>query len=149
MARLSCYRGIAELTALTLAAEVVDWHRFATARAFMGFTGLTPCEYSSGERVSRGAITKCGPVTVRTALVEASWSYRTAKPAIGHGLRARQNGAAPETLARSWTVQQRLCGKYRRMLATGKSSATAITAVARELAGFTWAEMTEQPGKPG
>ena len=28
------------LTGLTLAAEVVDWHRFASARAFMGFAGL-------------------------------------------------------------------------------------------------------------
>jgi len=31
-ARLMCYRGIAELTALTLAAEVVDWRRFPAAR---------------------------------------------------------------------------------------------------------------------
>jgi hypothetical protein len=42
VARLGAYRGIAELTALTLAAEVVDWHRFPSARAFMGFTGLIP-----------------------------------------------------------------------------------------------------------
>lgn len=120
--RLSCYRGIAELTALTLVAEVVDWRRFATARAFMGFTGLTPTEYSSGERTRRGAITKAGPESVRTALVEASWSYRN-KPAVGIGLRTRQKGAAPQTIARSWTAQQRLCGRYRRMLATGKSPA--------------------------
>jgi transposase len=42
VARLGCYRGIAELTGLTLAAEVVDWRRFPSARAFMGFTGLVP-----------------------------------------------------------------------------------------------------------
>src|SRR6266568_4865549 len=47
VARLGCYRGIAQLTGLTLAAEVVDWRRFASARAFMGFAGLIPTEYSS------------------------------------------------------------------------------------------------------
>jgi len=50
VARLCCYRGIADLTALTLAAEVVDWRRFPSARAFMGYTGLVPSEYSSGAR---------------------------------------------------------------------------------------------------
>src|SRR5262249_13398054 len=34
--------------ALTTASEVGDWRRFATARTFMGFTGLVPSEYSSG-----------------------------------------------------------------------------------------------------
>ena len=82
VAKLGAYRGIAELTALTLAAEVVDWHRFATARAFMGFTGLIPSEYSSGTRTRRGSITKAGPEGVRTALVEAAWSFRY-RPAIG------------------------------------------------------------------
>ncbi len=35
VARLGCYRGIAELGALTLAAEVAGWRRFPAARAFM------------------------------------------------------------------------------------------------------------------
>jgi transposase len=60
VARLSAYRGIAELTALTLAAEVVAWRRFPSARAFMGFAGLVPSEYSSGARTRRGSITKAG-----------------------------------------------------------------------------------------
>ena len=49
--QLGCYRGIAELTGLTLAVEVADFRRFPSAPAFMGFTGLTPSEYSSGARV--------------------------------------------------------------------------------------------------
>jgi transposase len=107
VARLSAYRGIAELTALTLAAEVVDWHRFPSARAFMGFTGLIPSEYSSGARTRRGSITKAGPEGVRTALVESAWAYRY-RPAIGAALRRRQAGAGADTLARSWKAQQRL-----------------------------------------
>ena len=94
VARLGCYRGIAELGALTLAAEVADWRRFPAARVFMGYTGLVPAEYSSGEQTRRGHITKAGSEPVRTALIEAAWAYRSA-PAIGATLRRRQAGAAP------------------------------------------------------
>jgi len=139
--RLGAYRGIAQLTGLTLAAEVVDWRRFASARAFMGFAGLTPAEYSSGGRDRRGHITKAGPEAVRTALVEAAWAYRF-RPAIGVTLRRRQGGQPPETLGRSWKAQQRLHAKYAKMTARGKPAGVAVVAVARELAGFVWAEMT-------
>ena len=141
VARLGCYRGIAQLTGLTLAAEVADWRRFAAARAFMGFTGLVPSEYSSGDHVRRGAITKAGSEPVRTALIEAAWAYRH-KPSIGATLRRRQHGASPATLARSWAAQRRLYAKYRQMIARGKPPGVAVTAMARELAGFAWAEMT-------
>jgi len=79
VARLGGYRGIAQLTGLTLAAEVVDWRRFACAWAFMGFAGLIPAEYSSGSRSRRGHITKAGPEGVRTALVEAAWLTGTGR----------------------------------------------------------------------
>ena len=141
VARLGCYRGIAELTGLVLAAEVVDWRRFPSARAFMCFTGLVPAEYSSGERTRRGSITKAGSEPARTALIEAAWSYRF-RPAIGVTLRRRQHGAAPQTLARSWRAQRRLHARYKTMTARGKPAAVAVTAMARELAGFVWAEMT-------
>jgi len=141
VARLGCYRGVAALTALTLASEVIDWRRFPTARAFMGFTGLVPSEYSSGERTRRGHITKAGSEQIRTALIESAWSYRF-RPAIGVTLRRRQDGAQPDTLAASWKAQRRLHGKYQQMTARGKPAAVAIVAVARELAGFLHAEMT-------
>lgn len=51
--RTSQCRGIAELTGLAPAAEVAGWRPFPSARAFMGFTGLVPAEYSSGERQLR------------------------------------------------------------------------------------------------
>jgi transposase len=141
VARLGCYRGIAELHGLTMAAEVVDWRRFGSARAFMGFTGLVPAEYSSGDKTRRGSITKAGSEPVRTALVEAAWAYRF-KPAIGVVLRRRQHDADPATLARSWKAQRRLHAKYKTMTSHGKPPGIAVTAVARELAGFVWAEMT-------
>ena len=46
------------------------------------------------------------------------------------------------TAARSWTAQQRLCGRFARLI-TRKTSHNIITvAIARELARFCWAEMT-------
>jgi len=141
VARLGAYRGLAMLTGLMLAAEVVDWRRFATARAFMGFSGLIPSEYSSGGYSRRGHITKAGPVGVRTALIEAAWAYQH-RPGIGVTLSRRQAGANAQTLARSWIAQQRLHAKYQKMTGRGKPPGVAVVALARELAGFVWAEMT-------
>ena len=107
----------------------------------MGFTGLVPAEYSSGDKTRRGSITKAGSEPVRAALTEAAWACRF-KPAIGVVLRRRQHDADLATLARSWKAQRRLHARYKAMTARGKPPAMAVTAVARELAGFVWAEMT-------
>jgi transposase len=144
VARLTAYRGIGELTALTLAAEVIDWRRFPTARSFMCFTGLVPSEYSSGQTTRRGHITKSGNAGVRTALVEAAWHYQHA-PAVGAGLRRRHQALPPDTISRAWTAQKRLNSRYRHLINHGKPTTVAATAIARELAGFAWAEMTSTP----
>jgi transposase len=141
VARLAAYRGIARLGALTIASEVGDWRRFPTARTFMGFTGLVPCEYSSGESVHRGRITKAGNAHLRTQLIESAWAYQH-RPSLGAVLRRRQDGVDPATAARSWTAQQRLCARFRRLSARKTSRNIVTVAIARELAGFCWAEMT-------
>lgn len=53
VARMRCLRGIDTLSAATIQAEVCDFRRFATASAFMGFTGLVPSEHSSGARTGQ------------------------------------------------------------------------------------------------
>ncbi|NIA24028.1 MAG: IS110 family transposase, partial [Gammaproteobacteria bacterium] len=63
--RLRVLRGVATLAATTLCVEVCDFRRFRRARSFMAFTGLVPCEHSSGERTRRGSITKAGNAHVR------------------------------------------------------------------------------------
>src|SRR2546423_145418 len=98
---------------------VLDWRRFATAPLFMGFTGLVPSEYSTGEATRRGHVTKAGNRSVRTTLVEAAHAYRH-RPAVGATLKTRQRRVEAVTVARSWTAQQRLCGRYRRMSAQHK-----------------------------
>ena len=139
--RMAAYRGVTELGALTLASEVCDWRRFPTAGMFMGFTGLVPSESSSGEHTSRGGITHAGNTHLRTQLVEAAWAYKS-KAQVGATLKKRQDGLDPAVVARAWTAQLRLCGKFRRLDARKTNRKVVVTAIARELAGFVWAEMT-------
>jgi transposase len=139
--RLAAYRGVAEIGALTLATEVCDWRRFSRATTFMGFTGLVPSEYSSGDSVVRGHLTKAGNAHLRTQLVESAWAYRH-RPAVGVALRRRHEGLPPEVVARAWKAQLRLCGRFHRMAATKHVKTVVAAAVARELAGFLWGEMT-------
>jgi transposase len=140
--RLRCFRGINDLTALTIAAELGDPRRFATAPRTMAFVGLVPSEHSSGTKHARGRITKTGNAHLRRVLVEAAWHYRH-RPFVGAMLRARQRGAPADVIAHAWTAQHRLHRRYRRLAARGKPSQHIITAVARELTGFVWAALTQ------
>ncbi len=142
--RLSAYRGVTELGALTLASEVGDWRRFTCAPAFMAFTGRVPSEYSSGVSQRRGHLTKTGNAHLRTQLTESAWAYQH-RPSIGPRLRHAQSAVPAGTTARSWTAQQRLCARFRSMSARKNVRAVVVTAIARELAGFLWAEMTSDP----
>jgi transposase len=141
VARLAAYRGVTRLGALTVAAEVADWRRFASASQFMGFCGLVPSEYSSGSSTHRGRLTKAGNAHLRRQLVEAAWAYQY-RPAVGVVLARRQHGLDPAVVARAWAAQQRLSGRFRALAARKNTKSIVAAAIARELAGFLWAEMT-------
>lgn len=64
--------GIGPILAYTIAAEVGDIGRFASAKRLVGYTGLCPRVYQSGERDRRGKLAKGGPKYLRWALVEAT-----------------------------------------------------------------------------
>jgi transposase len=139
--RLRCFRGIDDLTALTIAAELGDARRFPSASRVMAFTGLVPTEYSSGAARVRGRITKTGNAHLRRVLVESAWHYRH-HPFIGDALRHRQHGAPPAVIDHAWVAQRRLHRRYRRLAARGKPKQHIVTAIARELSGFLWAALT-------
>lgn len=101
--RLRCFRGIDDLTALTIAAELGDPRRFPTAPSTMAYVGLVPSEHSSGTKRARGAITKTGNSHLRRVLVEAAWHYRH-KPFVGAAIRRRQRGAPAAAIAHAWTA---------------------------------------------
>ena len=140
--RLRCFRGLDDLTALTIAAELGDARRFPSAPRLMAFTGLVPSEHSSGTSQVRGRITKTGNAHLRRVLVEAAWHYRH-HPFRGRALALRQRGASPGIIAQAWQAQHRLHRRFRRLAARGKPKQQVVTAVARELAGFLWAALTQ------
>jgi transposase len=142
VARLRCFRGIDDLTALTIAAELGDARRFPSAPRTMAFVGLVPSEHSSGTKRARGGITKTGNAHLRRVLVEAAWHYRH-HPFVGRQLRLRQQGADNNTPSLAWAAQHRLNRRYRVLAARGKPKQHIVTAVARELTGFVWAALTQ------
>jgi transposase len=142
VARMRCLKGIDTLSAATIQAEVCDFRRFATASAFMGFTGLVPSEHSSGDRQHRGSITKSSNRHLRRVLVEAAWSYRH-RPNVSPKLRARMHGEGADVLAFCWKGQVRLHARFHRV-AVRRGRNKAAVAVARELAGFVWALMLDR-----
>jgi transposase len=140
---LQSLRGVELVTAVTVAAEVGDFRRFATAGDFMGYVGLIPSEQTSGEHRRRGPITKTGNAHLRHVLVEAAWHYRR-KPRMSKALRERSMGVSPRVCAIAWKAQSRLHNRLSRLIGRGKNPAEAATAVARELAGFMWAIAREE-----
>jgi transposase len=136
IARLQCLRGVDLLTASALAVEIVDIGRFKNAPALMSWTGLGVSEFSSGESRTRGEITKAGNPEVRRLLIEAAWN-NTHPPRIGARLRRQQTGQDPKVITHAWRAQQRLYATWQRLAV--KNPKLAVTAMARELAGFIFA----------
>lgn len=71
----------------------------------------------------------------------SAWAYQH-RPAVGAQIARRQQGLDPQVAARAWAAQLRLCGRFRRLAARKTAKNLVATAIARELAGFLWAEMT-------
>jgi transposase len=106
-AKLLCgIPGIAELSALTILAEIGDIGRFPDALHLVSYTGLAPSVRASGGKTRLGHITKQGPSALRWVLIEATH------------IAVRKPG--------------RLRERYLQ-LRRGKSSSVAITACAREM----------------
>ena len=65
--------GVGPLTARILSYELGDMSQFRNERALFSFTGLTPGEYSSGNKICKGHISRQGSSRLRHVLVEAAW----------------------------------------------------------------------------
>jgi transposase len=131
-------RGVAQISAVTIVAELGEISRFEGARQLMGYSGAVSSEHSSGKRIQRGPITKTGHAPLRRIAMEAAWAYRH-RPMIGAALRKRQDGVSEEVKEIAWKAQHRLHKRYRTLVAAGKEKQKVVTAVGRELLGFIWA----------
>jgi len=103
---LQALRGIAGISAVTIASELGQVSRFESPRQLMGYCGVVPSEDSSGKRTRRGGITRA-PATHRCrSRMELSSSTRylvriaqTAGEHLGRGERDCVEGATPAAQA--------------------------------------------------
>jgi len=135
---LMAMRGISLVTAMTIVSELGDITRFDSPPELMAYIGLVPSENSSGDRCSRGGITKTGNSHVRRVLIEAAWAHRfCARKTRIIERRAEQTTDAVRVIA--WKAQKRLCSRYRHLTQRGKKPVKIAGAIAREMLGFIWA----------
>ncbi len=110
---LTSIPGISYVSALTIIAEIGDIHRFPTSKQLMGYSGLVPSTYSSGDITRHGRITKTGSKWLRYIMVEVAHKQQRCKKRPGFG-------------------------SYYLKLKARKGSATAAVATARKLLAVVW-----------
>lgn len=135
---LQALRGVAKLTAVTLATELGSMGRFSRATEVMSYTGMVPSEHSSGRKSRRGAITKTGNSHLRRVLIESAWHYRH-RPRRSQRQKQLGHELSPRVVAIASKAQERLHRRYWKLSNMNKPKGKVVTALARELAGFVWA----------
>lgn len=65
--------GVGITIARVLANELGDMSQFSNEKKLFSYTGLTPCEYSSGDQIRLGHISRQGKPILRKVLVQAAW----------------------------------------------------------------------------
>lgn len=136
--QLQALRGVALVIAVSVVSEIGDFNRFSNPKQIMAYLGLIPGEHSSGNSTRNTGITKVGNKEVRRLLYEAAWSYRQGAKVGQWMLVHLPDGVTQNSKDIAWKAQQRLCRRYRSLVAKGKKSQVAVTAIARELVGFMW-----------
>jgi transposase len=114
--RLDTILGVGDRLGLTLASEIGDLARFGSPRTLIGYAGLAPSIYQSGDRARTGALSKAGSRTLRWAAVEAAqhaWRASNPWPQLDQDVarRAGKNPAksavARKILIAAWHVLSR------------------------------------------
>ncbi len=110
--------GIGPTSARVLANELGDMSQFNNERQLFSYIGLTPTEYSSGEHVRQGHITRQGKPILRKILVQIAW--KSSK--IDHSLEkvfddlSRRVGKKKAIIG----IARRLIGRIRACFRTGE-----------------------------
>ncbi len=106
--------GISFVTATTIISVIDDISRFERAGQFSSYCGLTPSEHSSGDKVRHGRLTKEGVKELRWLLTQSAWLIVRIK---------KHNDSRLEKMKK----------KFYRMACKQKSTAKAVSAIARHL----------------
>lgn len=106
--------GVGAISARVLSNELGDLaQRFPNERALFSFTGLTPSEHSSGERVHKGHISRQGSSRIRKYLIEMSWRAiekdGALKKVFGRIAKTRGKKRAIVAIARKFIGRIRAC----------------------------------------
>jgi transposase len=120
----SVYRsvpGIGLITSRTLANELGDLSRFKNERALFSYTGLTPSEYSSGEHIRRGHISRQGAARIRWLLVEAAWRAISKDIALKEAFKRIAKGSGKKRAIVA--IARKLIGRIRACFRTEKEYA--------------------------
>jgi transposase len=72
--------GIGILIAMEILVELPEMGRFKSGEELASYLYLTPSEYSTGQYLRQGRITRCGNKRVRTCAVEGNWILITKDP---------------------------------------------------------------------
>lgn len=139
---LMCYRGIDQLTAMTILVEVGDIKRFDHPRRLTSYAGLDLIEYSSGGKQRRYGITKMGNSSLRACVVEACQSVHY-PPKISKALRKRRQDAQPRGVEIADRCMNRLYKRSQHLTNRGKHRNKVKVACARELFGFIWESLRQ------
>lgn len=111
--------GIGLITTLKLINELDDMSQFSSEDKLFSYIGLTPGEYSSGEHVRQGHITRHGKPIIRRLLVEAAWVAVRKDPSLASIFEklARRTGKkrAIVAIARILIGRIRTCIKEKRL----------------------------------
>jgi hypothetical protein len=82
--------GLGDLLGLTIASEIGEITRFASARKLIGYSGLTPRVYQSGQKARTGKLSKPGSTMLRWAAIEAAQRGLEAQQPVASALPRRQ-----------------------------------------------------------
>jgi transposase len=110
--------GIGLVHARQLVNELGDMSQFRNEKQLFSYTGLTPSEYSSGEHVRQGHISRQGRAVLRKILVEASWVAIAKDPCLReiYDRISSKCGVKRAIIG----VARRLVGRMRSCLLSGK-----------------------------
>lgn len=134
---LQSLRGVALVTAVTLAVEIGDFRRFQKPKQLMSFLGLVPREHSSGDRTRRGSITKAGNSHARRVLGETAWNCRFSR--TSRAIEKRRAVCSPAVREIAQKAELRLSERFSLLMNRRKETNKICIAIAREMAGFIWA----------
>jgi len=116
--------GIGLISSMEILLELCDVARFRRGSELAAYVGLTPSQYSSGDKVRMGRITRVGKSNLRGVLVECSWILIAKDPAMREkyeSLKARCGGKrAIVAIARIFLL------RLRRMLLDGNCYAMGL-----------------------